>query len=96
MDPSIGSDARKGLVTLAIEGALLNIGKEALDKVIERLQKDYHCDIPDCYENPEYLKHILKDLYGNCYEQIVSNIEKKLEGFTEQNLIKEFLTVMST
>ncbi len=68
----------KALTGLAIENALLDIGKPVLEKVANKLFKEYHCHIPDCYEHPEYLNDVLRDVFGNPYSTIVQSI--KLES----------------
>ncbi len=73
-----GSIIRKGLVTLTIEKALLDIGQPVYDKVVMTLKKEYNCFLPDCYEHPEYLNEILKKLYGNAHNVIVESINQQL------------------
>ena len=88
-------NVKKALVAFAIERALLEIGKPALEKVTKRLYEDYHHHLSDCYENPEILSKVLKDLYGNSYTAIVQSIKKELEDFSDQKPIKAFLKVIS-
>jgi len=85
----------KALVTLAVEKTLLNMGKPVLDEVQHRLFANYKSYIPDCYEHPEYLKNVLKELYGNCYNNIVQSIKKNLEEFITKKPIEHFLAVIS-
>lgn len=86
---------RKGLVTLAIEKALLDIGQPVYDKVIMTLKKEYNCFLPDCYEHPEYLNEILKKLYGNAHNVIVESINQQLGEFSFHKPIARFLKVIS-
>ena len=86
---------RKALVSLAIEKALFEIGKPVYEKVIEALYKEYHCYLPDCYEHPEYLKDILKKLYGNARDSIIKSIKKQLDEFSNHKQIARFLSVIS-
>ena len=67
---------QKGLVRMAIDEALLEFDKSGIEKVFNKLADDYKCRIPDCFENPEYLIRVLKDLYGNSYTVIVDSIKK--------------------
>ena len=87
-------DVKKALVTVVIERALLDFGKPALEKVIGRLNKEYHCYLPDCYEHPEYLDSILKQLYGNASKAITESITRQLEEFNYQKPIEKFLQVI--
>ncbi len=85
---------RKTLVGLAVEKTLLDMGKPELEEVSMRLRK-YHCKIYDCYEHPEYLNQILKDLYGNSYKTIIEGIQKNLGEFNEEKSIVDFLRVIN-
>jgi hypothetical protein len=67
---------------LAVEKTLLNIGKQTYDKVIDMLNEKYHSYLTDCYEHPEYLSEILKELYGNSQNVIMQSIKKELEEFS--------------
>jgi len=86
---------KKAIVALAIEQTLLEYGSPALEKVSNKLFEDYHCYVPDCYNNPEYLNKVLKDLFGNSHTVIVESIRKRLEKMTMQDPIKDFLANLS-
>ena len=82
----------KILVIFAIEDVLSNMGKPVLEQVYAKLYSKHHCFITDCYEHPEYLNSILKDLFGDSYESVIKSIEQNLEDFAEQEPVKNFLT----
>ena len=86
----------KGLVRMAIDDALLEFDKSALERVVNKLHDDFKCGIQDCYENPEYLKKVLKDLYDNSYSTILDSIKKKLEKNASSKSIEKFLTAISS
>jgi hypothetical protein len=86
---------KKALVSLVIETTLLEIGKETYDKVVHDLYKKYYCYLPDCYDHPEYLNEILKDLYGNAYNIVVEKINKQLEEFSYNKSISYFVKILS-
>ena len=86
----------KGLVRMAIDDALLEFDKSALEKVVNKLHDDYKCGIQDCYENPEHLKKALKDLYENSYTTILDSVKKKLEKHSSTKSIEKFLTFISS
>ena len=69
---------KKALVSLVIETTLLEIGKEMYNKIVHDLYQKYHSYIPDCYDHPEYLNEILKDLYGNAYKVIVEKNQQSI------------------
>ena len=81
----------KNMISLAIQKVLLEMNAETLPKVQERLSKDYNCNLFDCFENPEYLNRILKDLYGNSHKVIVDSISKKLDEFKQDEKISKFI-----
>jgi hypothetical protein len=68
----------KALATFSIEKVLLGMGKPVYEKVSKKLEKDYKCYIPDCYDHPEYLESVLKSIFGNSCKSIVQNIRAEL------------------
>jgi len=84
-------NSRRELVSYVIDKALLKIGRSCFEKVTEQLHTDYNCQIADCYENPEYLKRILNDLYGRSYQVIVDTIYAELWDYATNQNIRKFL-----
>lgn len=84
-------EIKKALVGLAIEKSLLEFSDTVLEVVSERLQDDFKIFIPDSYEHPEYLNHVLKDLFGGASVIITNSIQKHLDDFSDNKSIKEFL-----
>lgn len=85
---------RKALVTLSIERVLLNIGRPVLEDVTRRLYQEHKCYLPDCYDRPQFLKKVLKDLYGTSHAVIVESIKNNLEEFSYQKPIEKFIKVI--
>lgn len=79
----------------AIEKALLGIGQPTYEKVVQKLYTDYQCDLFDCYENPEYLNKVIKEIFGENYIAIVESIKDNLKKATEQINFTDFLKVIS-
>ena len=92
---TIDSTIRKALVTLATQRVLLKMGKPVLNEVTRRLYLEYKCYIPDCHDHPEFLKAILKDLYGASHVSLVESINKELEDFTHHESIRRFADILS-
>ena len=88
-------EARKALVVMAIEKALLEVGKPTYDEVLGKLKKDYNCYLSDCYEYPEYLSRVLKELYGQSYSAIIESIKKYLAEMNTQEGIANFIMKIS-
>lgn len=84
----------KTQVSISIEKTLREIGKFEFKKVLDILQENYNASLSDCYENPEFLKKTLKDLFGSSYVGIIATLEKNLDGLIIVEPIKEFLTIM--
>ena len=82
------------LVSLAIEKALLDVGKLIYENVMETLEKKYHCSTKDCYDNPRNLREIL-DTLGKAGGVITVSLKKDLDGFKNLGKIGEFLQVLS-
>lgn len=78
----------KALAALAIERVLLNVGKPVFEKVSSKLQKEYKCYLPDCYDHPEYLGNVLKSIFGNAYVTIVEQIKEELVEYSDDNGIE--------
>lgn len=87
---------KKTMVTLALKNTLLQLGIQELDKVVDLLHKDYNCTLEDCYEYPQYLKHVLQDLFGNAYQDyILSSLTENMKDIMAQQSIKDFLQELS-
>ena len=84
-------EIKKAMVSLAIEKSLKDFSDTVLEVVSNRLKQDYNAYLPDCYEHPEYLNRILKDLFGGAHVVIINSIQKHLEDSSNQKQIKEFL-----
>ena len=96
--PSLDSEnkMKKTMVTLALKNTLLELGIQEYDKIVSLLQKDYSCSLEDCYENPEYLRNILKDLFGDSYPDILNSLTENMRDISSQQSVKDFLQVLST
>lgn len=88
------TNVKRDLITVAVEYALLQMGPPELEKVETRLANDYNCKIGDCLEHPEYLKRILSDLFGHCYQDILDNIEQVIKDANTDSQVEEFVMVL--
>ena len=84
----------KTQVSISVENTLREIGKFEFRKVLDTLKENYNVSLSDCYDNPQFLKQTLKDLFGNSYNSIIATIEKNLDGLVLMEPVKEFLTIM--
>ncbi len=94
--PSLDSEnqMKRTMVTLALKNTLLELGLEEYDKVVAMLQKDYNSTLEDCFENPEHLRTILKDLFGESYPDILNSLSENMKNITTQKSVKEFLEIL--
>ena len=84
------------LVLMAIEQTLLEISRPILEKVDSMLYDSYKCHIEDCYEYPQYLNKVLKDIFGASYKvTTVESIGEKVKEFSQRKPISEFLEKLS-
>jgi len=88
------SNSKRDLITVAVEYALLQMGTLELDKVETRLREDYNCTVGDCLKHPEYLKRILCDLFGYCYQDILDDIEQVFKDASISDEVEEFIMVL--
>jgi len=51
--------------------------------ITTKLNSLYNCTISDCYENPEYLRTVLKDVYKEDYHSIIDDIKLELGQLAE-------------
>lgn len=85
---------KKALITITIERVLLEMGKPVLDAFTKKLYKKYNCYIPDCFDHPEYLSQILKEMYGKSSKTLVSEIMDDLVKFSDQKPIANFIKII--
>lgn len=79
------------LVSVVIGQSLYDISEAVHEDVGNTLYKKYKCYFHDCIEHPDYLVDVLKQIFGDGYISIITNINKRLEEFSYQKPVKEFL-----
>ncbi len=81
---------RKALVTLLVKQKLEQFDIDGVNKVTRKLYDDYHCYLPDCYDDPILLGRVLRDLFKNS-DIIIESIRGSLSEFAYQEPISRFL-----
>lgn len=84
----------RALISIVIEKVLLGIGRPEYLKVVKKLHDQYQCYLSDCYNNPQYLKNVLKSIFGNSYNTIYESIKIKLNEVESHRQISNFLKVL--
>ncbi|CAE6504841.1 MAG: hypothetical protein QXE84_06975 [Candidatus Nitrosotenuis sp.] len=91
----VENSAKRALLVFSIEKVLMKMGQPEYDLVVARLKNEYDCFLVNCVENPQYLKRILEDVYGNAYDDILREIRKEFGEFASQRYYSDFLVAMS-
>ncbi|MDE1763909.1 MAG: hypothetical protein KGH88_06660 [Thaumarchaeota archaeon] len=87
----MSDQAKKVFVDMAVQKALLESGSVTLEKVSNRLFEVYHSHLSDCYDNPEYLREALKDVFGDYYIKVVDAIKIHLQSVAHHRQVYVFL-----
>lgn len=85
----------KALFAMAVEDALNETGKPTLEMVTTKLLKEYKSSIPDCLEHPEYMKNVLRQIFGYADVAVIAKIKKNLGEFSQERPVSEFLKVLA-
>jgi len=85
---------QKTMITLALKNTLLELGHDELDKVTTILQKDHHMTLDDCYDNPDELKIVLKDLFGESYDDILHSFKENMTVISSHTQTKNFISTL--
>ena len=89
-------NVRKALVGLALEDSLLEIGgAKLLHDVFGILYEKFGCYLPDCYDHPEYLRGVFVEIDSGTSNVLLESLDEKLEEYTYQKPIREFLLKIS-
>lgn len=77
-----------------VELVLMRRGNANYHLVLARLGSLYDCKIGDCYDHPQYLKTVLKDVYGEEYHSVISQIKSYLGELADVQDIVDFFKIM--
>jgi len=86
-------DKNRTALALAIDVALMRKGGDRYYHFVFKLRNSYNCEIIDCYDKPQYLKNVLKEVYENEYDSIVKDIKLELGDSIEEG-IRAFLAIL--
>lgn len=82
---------QNALISFVIHDTLMQISKSTVEEVGDRLYARYNSYFSDCLEHPEYLREILKEIFGNGCQPIIESIKEKLTEVAQQKQIANFL-----
>ena len=90
------SNIKRLLVSIAIEKSLIEVNPSLYTKVVNMLHDKYNVGISDTYDHPEYLRDVLKEIYGNAGNVIIDSIKEKLDEFSSYPQVSKFLQIITT
>jgi len=76
-----------------IEVVLMRKGNVDYNLVLARLNALYGCKMIDCYEHPEYLKTVLKEVYKENYYSIINEFRVELGDLVVEE-ISDFINIL--
>jgi len=79
-----------------LEVVLMSKGNTRYNLAVAKLNSLYNCTIRDCYENPEYLKTVLKEVYKEDYNSIIDEIKLQLDELVNEKDIANFFKIMES
>ncbi|MGI0040701.1 MAG: hypothetical protein ACRD94_01915 [Nitrosopumilaceae archaeon] len=86
----------KNNAILAIAKVLEKVGRPVLEQVCNNLYSKYRCYLIECYDHPEYLADVLKELFGAAYKNIIKTIEENVEDYEPREPLEEFLAIIKS
>lgn len=83
-------------LTSCIEVVLMRHGGSDYNKVVARLGSQYDCTISDCVEKPEYLRDVLREVYGKKYDAMIEELKVELDELITVDKISWFVKSLSS
>ena len=78
-----------------VELVLMKRGDTKHNLVMAKLKSLYDADIMDCFEHPEYLRTVLKQVFKDEYTAILNEVKLELEKLVDIDRLKtKFFRVM--
>ena len=90
------AEQHKKAVISCVELVLMRRNNTYYNLVVAKLGSHYNSTIMDCYEHPEYLRTILKDVYKEDYNSIIDEIRLHLDELVNVQEIANFLKIMQS
>jgi len=90
------SEQNKMALVFCVEAVLMRSGNTNYHLITSKLDANYNCTIMDCYENPEPLRNVLKDVYKEDYNSIINEIKIQLDELVNVREIANFLKLMES
>lgn len=81
-------------LALSIEVVLMRRGGPEFQMVLAKLKNNFNLDIINCYEKPEILRKVLKEVYREDFKFVVEEIIGELGEYAQEQKIIEFLDTL--
>lgn len=78
----------------SLELVLMSMGNTKYILTVCKLDTLYGITIRECYEHPEYLKSILKEVYKEDYDHIISEVKVHLDELVNSEDLANFFKIM--
>lgn len=91
---ALSDEQIKENLALSIEVVLMRRGGPEFQMVLAKLKNNFNIDIINCYEKPEYLRKVLKEVYHEDFKSIVEEIIGELGEYAKEQKIIEFLDTL--
>jgi hypothetical protein len=88
------NNIREALVSYAIEKALIEHGNSSYEEVYYKLHQEYALHFVDCYHNPDSLRRVLLETFGDAYCNVVELMKAHLGEYALQEHIRKFLNAL--
>lgn len=85
----------KAFLAFCIEIVLLRMGMPQYEKVVSKLEKNYNTYIPECDKNPQALKRVLQDIFGDSYDDILNEIKAEFGDVGSKKYYTDFILAMT-
>jgi len=90
------AESHKMALISTLEVVLMNMGNVKYLSTIAKLKTLYDIDIRECYDHPDYLKTVLKEVYTKDYEHIISEVKSRLDILVDTPEIEQFFKIMES
>ena len=89
------AEQHKIALIASLEIVLMSMGNTKYNLVVAKLNT-HDISIRDCYTHPEYLKPILKEVYKEDYDYIISEVKARLDELINEQDMAQFFKIMET
>ncbi len=90
------AEQHKIALVSCLEVVMMSMGNTKYNLAIAKLDSLYDITLRDCYEHPEYLKSVLKEVYLEDYDYIINEVKAHLDELANEEDMVNFFKVMQS